>query len=321
MSSIEKALERLMAKNGNEQSGQNGFASVRDLPDEDLDSSDDSDAGDEAASSASTAGTGARENVARKRNNKILHLDYQKLALSGYLTPDNINHKLSEEYRIIKRPLLVNAYGKGAEVVKNGNMVMITSALPGEGKTYTTLNLAFSIAMELDSTVLLVDGDIITASLSAQLGVENQPGLMELLDPNQDFELPDVLISTDLPRMKILPAGRLVKNPTELLSSVKMQALVDELATRYSNRIVLFDAPPLLATTEASSLMDHMGQILFVVEAGKTSNESITSAIEKIDQEKVIGIVLNKSRYAGKGEYYGGYYGARQAEKQVLNEE
>jgi len=241
-------------------------------------------------------------------------LDLSTLPDSRYLIPGCNNRTLSEEYRSIKRPVIMNALGKGAAPVERGNLIAVTSSLPGEGKTYTALNLALSMAAELNSTILLIDGDILRSSLSSLLGIEKHRGLTDLLtDPS--IQIRDVLISTKLSKLKVIAAGTRFDNSTELLASDAMERLVLEMGQRYSDRIILFDTPPLLATNEARVLMHLMGQVLLVVEAGKTSLEALKDSLSHISSNKVIGMVLNKTNtrfgrgsYGGYGSYSGGYY-------------
>ena len=235
-------------------------------------------------------------------------LELSFLPNTRYLMPGCENKVLFEEYRTIKRPVLMNALGKGAAPIERGNMIAVTSALPGEGKTYTAVNLALSIATELDSTVLLIDGDILKASLSSIFGLEDNKGLTDLLsDPNTGFG--DVLVPTQISKLKIIPAGSKHSHSTELLSSDGMEKLVLELCNRYSDRIILFDTPPLLATTEATVLLHLMGQIVLVVETGKTPVDALKESLSKIGEEKVVGMVLNKTnnRFGKTGYGYGGY--------------
>lgn len=241
-------------------------------------------------------------------------LEFNSLPNTRYLIPGCVNKTLSEEYRSIKRPVLMNALGKGAAPVERGNLVAVTSSLPGEGKTYTALNLALSIATELNSTILLIDGDVLRSSLSKLLGVENKRGLTDLLS-DSSMQIRDVLITTQISKFKIIAAGTKFDNSTELLASDGMERLVKELGERYADRIILFDSPPLLATSEARVLMHLMGQVIMVVEAGKTSLEALKDSLSHISDSKVIGMVLNKTNsrfgkggYGGYGNYSSGYY-------------
>jgi receptor protein-tyrosine kinase len=238
---------------------------------------------------------------------KKIRLDYESLSKVGHIVPHSGNKTLSEEYRIIKRPIIRNALGKGAAPIEHGNLVSVSSSLPSEGKTFTALNLALSIATELDSTVLLIDGDVLKFSLSQLLKIENERGLIDLLSEDQ-CRVSDVIIHTQIPKLKLIAAGTRSEKSTELLASQEMERLLDELALRYSDRIIIFDSPPLLATSEAAVLNQHMGQILVVVEAGQTPVEAIKDSLSKLDQEKAIGLILNKSKEGKGANYYGTYY-------------
>ncbi len=243
------------------------------------------------------------------QSEKALRLNLVELGNQGFLTPDTLHSKRAEEYRILKRPLLMNAFGKTAADVDNGNLIMVTSALPGEGKTFTTINLAMSMAIEMDTTVLVVDSDVIKPSLTRTLELENRPGLIDILS-DDSLELCSMIVKTDMPKLRVLPAGRPHLHSTELLASSHMRRLANELSERYANRVVLFDAPPLLATSQASVLARVVGQILVVVQSGKTSQSAIKAAVSQIDENKVIGMVLNQSHPSFNQEYYGGYYGS-----------
>ena len=208
-------------------------------------------------------------------------LSIRSLGLEGVLSPDSERSRTAEEYRMIKRPLLTRAFGTNVAGEPHRNLIMVTSSVEGEGKTFSSLNLAISIAMEMDRTVLLVDADLAKPGLSRLLKISNQPGLTDRLI-DETLDLRDLLIKTDIPKMSILPAGRRHKRSTELLASNVMRNLLDELALRYSDRIVLFDSPPLLATSESSVLADQMGQICLVVESGVTPQFLVKDAIARL---------------------------------------
>lgn len=237
-------------------------------------------------------------------------IDFSLLHKLGMITPDNPNSVIAEEYRYIKRPILQNAFGSSTGMVDHGQLVLVTSAVPGEGKTFTAINLAISIAMELDKTVLLVDSDLSMQGISRTLGFEAGYGLADVLYENNSL-LSRVLISTNIPKLTILSAGKFQSRKAELLSSDNMRRLVSELAHRYADRIIIFDAPPMMATSEARVLSGMMGQIVFVVEAGKTAQRLVHDAVSSLDQSTPIGFVLNKSRRSALS-YYGHYgYGAK----------
>lgn len=236
-------------------------------------------------------------------------IDLAKLKQTGMITPDGERTQLSEEFRIIKRPLLTNAFNRGAAPIKNGNLVMVTSSFPGEGKSFSAINLAMSIAMERDHTVLLVDADVAKPSVPEFLGLEPRKGLMDLLlDENLKFS--DVLIKTNVEKLNVLPAGRSHIHATELLASESMGRLLDEMSQRYPDRIIIFDSPPLLATTESRVLASRMGQIVMVVEAAKTPQAAVKEALSQIDKCEVVGLLLNKgSGVIGDDQFAYGTYG------------
>lgn len=232
--------------------------------------------------------------------------DISRLEEAGLIVKDAGKTTLSEEYRLIKRPLLINAFSSGAAAIENGNLIMVTSALPGEGKTFTSINLAMSIALERDKTVLLVDADVARPVISGFFGNQAQIGLVDYL-LNDEMKLSDVLVHTNIPNLRILPAGRRHPHSTELLASDNMHRLTQELASRYPDRIVIFDSPPLLATTEAVVLAGLMGQIVVVVEAERTTREVVQDAVDLLGPNAVTSLVLNKSHKALGTPYYDYY--------------
>jgi exopolysaccharide/PEP-CTERM locus tyrosine autokinase len=234
-------------------------------------------------------------------------LNFGMLKVQGFVTPDASKSQIADEFRVLKRPIIRNALGRNGIRVKSGNLVMVTSALPGEGKTFTSVNLALSIAMEVDSRVLLVDGDVAHPAIPALLGVPHGPGLLDLLT-RDDLDFADALIRTNVEKLSVLPAGTRHRRATELLASEQMASLLRELASRYSDRIVIFDSPPLLATTEARVLATHMGQIVMVVAADSTSHHAVMQALATIDTCEVVLMTLNKAGRTEVGTYYG-YYG------------
>jgi receptor protein-tyrosine kinase len=245
--------------------------------------------------------------AAEKRESRHVTIDLAKVAKAGVITPDAPRSQLADEFRVIKRPLLANALGKSAIRVARGNMIMVTSAFPGEGKTFSAANLAMSIAMELDSRVLLVDGDVANPALLPLLGLRESRGLMDVL-VNPGIQLADVLLRTNVERLSILPAGKHHRRATEVLSSEAMARLIDEMASRYPDRVVLWDAPPLLPTTESRVLAGYMGQIVVVVEADRTTHHALKSAFALLEDCPVVMTMLNKARRTDVGSYYG-YYG------------
>jgi receptor protein-tyrosine kinase len=240
------------------------------------------------------------------RRSREVELDFRRLQADGFLVPGTERSQMEEEFRIVKRPLLKNAAGESAAPVSRANLIMVTSALPGEGKTFTAINLAMSMAMELDHTVLLVDADVVRPSVLERLYLPPSKGLLDvLMEPQKD--LSDVLLKTNIPKLSILPAGTSTHRTTELLASGAMEDLLDELATLYHDRIVIFDAPPLLPSTESRVLATHMGQVVVVVEADSTTQTTVARAFDTLEACPVVMAVLNKSRSKVANSAYGYY--------------
>ncbi|MDO8064825.1 MULTISPECIES: XrtA-associated tyrosine autokinase [unclassified Janthinobacterium] len=235
-------------------------------------------------------------------------LNLARLAEQGMLTQEGGRSSVAEDFRIIKRPLLRQARASGAEAIRHGNLIVVTSAMPGEGKTYCAVNLAMSIAMEMDITVLLVDADVARPSVLKVLGLPPEPGLMDvLLDPQ--LAMGDVILKTNVANLSILPAGRSNKHATELLASRAMSRLLAEIASRYSDRVVIFDSPPLLITSEAHALVGQMGQVVMVVEAETTTQHAVKEALRQIESCEHIHLIYNKTKSFPGNDYYGyGYY-------------
>jgi len=240
---------------------------------------------------------------------ELVNLPFDEMQTMGMLTPAIPRSDIAEEYRTIKRPLLTNIAGQSAAPIENANLIMVTSALQGDGKTFSSINLALSIAMEQDKTVLFVDADTAKAEAGRLLGVPaGSPGLIDVLE-NKGVSLSDVILRTNVEKLRILPAGNIHAHANELLASDAMRQLMLELSERYSDRVVVFDSPPLLLTTEAGVLANFMGQLVFVVAAEATPQNAVTEALEHIGQDKMVGMVLNRARRHGKLFGYGYGYG------------
>lgn len=246
--------------------------------------------------------------VAPARRSREVALDLARLEREGYLVPSQARSELAEQLRIIKRPLLANTRDAEARAIPRANLIQVVSAMPGEGKTFFAVNLAMSIAMEVDHSVLLVDADVLRPSVLARLGVEPAPGLMDVLDPKQNLTLADVMLRTDVPKLSLLPAGTAHAKSTEMLASTAMAELLDELASKYSDRIVVFDSPPLIPTTESRVLASRVGQVVMVVEAEHTTHAQVTQAFAAVEQCPVVLSVLNKCAGGGGRGGYGYYY-------------
>jgi protein-tyrosine kinase len=251
-----------------------------------------------------------KQTTLSKGNNvtSTIQIDFGMLEKKGFVSTNPQRQLINEEFRAIKRKLLDNAFGPLSKSLKNSNIIMVTSSRHGEGKTFTAINLALSIALEKDKTVLLVDADVIRPSMMKTLELERKQGLMEyLLGGNQDIS--EVMYKTNLDNLRIIPAGQSHHLSTELLASEKMFEAVEEFANRYTDRVVIVDTPPLLGINETTILANLAGQALVVTQESKTKLADIEEAVRHLNPEMAIGFVVNKSeRINTKGLGYEFYH-------------
>jgi protein-tyrosine kinase len=260
-------------------------------------------------------GTVATAGAARRREangtevatpGRIIRVDQDALRAAGMLPPAHQEQELAQQYRRIKRPLINAALGRGMARLPQGNLLMITSAVPGEGKTFMSLNLSFSMRLEEDITVLLVDGDVVNPRISQILGADKEPGLLDAVkDPNLSTD--SLILPTDVPGLAFLPAGRQDANATELLASSRMFEVVSKLGSEDPARIVLFDSAPLLVTTESQALAQFVGQILLVVRADQTPQRVVFDALQTLVEGKSVALVLNQNLHRLHSGYYEQY--------------
>lgn len=245
---------------------------------------------------------------APRRTANHVELDLERMQALGLVTAAGGRTTLVEDFRIIKRPLLKRAFAPRAPGDKPGNLIMVTSSLPGEGKTFCSINLAMSIAMELDHTVLLIDADVARPSVLRTLGLPAHRGLMDILLDDK-LDMADVMLRTNVNTLSILPAGSNNPRATELLASQAMSTFVNEIANRYPDRIVIFDSPPLLLTSEAHVLASHMGQIALVVEAEGTTQHAVKESLRQLEGCSNVNLIYNKTREFPGTETYDYHYG------------
>ena len=232
-------------------------------------------------------------------------LERGALRAAGLLPPEEDASLLSRQYRKIKHPLVAQAIGRGVPRAPKGYLIMIASAMAGEGKTFTALNLALSLALEKDLRVLLVDGDVAKPQLTHVLGLASAPGLLDALrEPDLDVE--SLVRQTDVPALSFLPAGAGAEEATELFASARMERTA-ALLSQQGQRIVVFDSPPLLQTTESAMLAHVAGQIVVVVRAESTPQPILLDALKTLEGHPAISLVLNQSMRASTSAYY--YYG------------
>ncbi|MEP7221855.1 MAG: AAA family ATPase [Novosphingobium sp.] len=236
-------------------------------------------------------------------------VDRQHLREQGMILPEGSVTALLEEFRIIKRQLLLQAGElRRAAAGPAAQRILICSPLPGEGKTYCSVNLALSIAAEKESEVLLVDADFAKPSVLSALGLPGGPGLMDaLVDPAVDVA--DCVIGTDIPGLWVLPAGNATNSDTETLASSRTRAVLDRLTQGAPNRIVIFDSPPALAASPAAELAKYVGQAVVVARCDKTGQGALEDAISLLSACPNIQLLLNGAHFSPSGRRFGTYYG------------
>ncbi|NRA84069.1 MAG: polysaccharide biosynthesis tyrosine autokinase [Gammaproteobacteria bacterium] len=273
-------------------------------------------ASDQKNPQVSTAATNV-ESVATNNSDHeghpFININLNLLAANNMVTNSTERCQINEEYRFIKRKLLINAFGKPSQLLKNPNIILITSTAPNEGKTFTSINLALSIALEQDKTVLLIDADVVNPSIGKELEYESTNGLLDYLLGHVD-DIGDVIYSTNIDKLKLLPSGSRHHLSHELLTSDRMEKLIEELATRYPDRVIILDSPPLLGVSETQVLSSLSGQAVVVIEEAKTKVSSVQEAVKLLAPELAIGFILNKSNERKRQKYgynygYGNYYG------------
>lgn len=239
-------------------------------------------------------------------------VDFNLLRAQGELPEAGLERRFADYYREIKRPLIQAMLAGDAR--PDSRLVLVTSAMPAEGKTFTALNLALSVARERDVSVLLVDADLPKGHLSRTFGLQGAPGLLDAL-ADETVDVDSLVFGTDVRGLEILPAGRPVEGAAELLASARMVQIATRVA-RHPRRLVLFDSPPLLASSEARALKQIPGQILIVTRAGRTPRQALLDAIALVDKTKLHGLVLNDAHASNGDGYYTNYgysgYGAAQ---------
>ena len=234
-------------------------------------------------------------------------IDRDALLADGLLAPPLVERQILEQFRQIRRPLIANAFGRGGPKLEMGQLIMLVSALPGEGKTFMSFNLALSMARQKGIRVLLVDADVRKPHISRILGLGGAPGLLDLLrTPGLNPE--GLIASTDVPGLSVLPAGGHAENATELFASSNMLGTMRRLVERDRAGVVLLDSSPILCTTESQTLTDVSGQLVVVVRAAATPRSALLDALSYLADRPMVSLVLNQSTSdAPTGDYYYGY--------------
>ena len=226
-----------------------------------------------------------------------LEIDLGRLASMGYLVPTQAPSLLVDLMRVVKRPILQNMRrppeAGGPE--RRSNIVIVTSAVPGEGKTFVATNLAMSIAMEVDHSAVLIDGDVLRPSVFKRLNLPRQAGLLDILVDRQHTAT-DFILGTNVPKLSLMCAGTTHPRAEELLASAAMDQFLDDISALYHDRLIIIDSPPLLVTTESRALAERAGQVVLVVEANGTPREQVLQAFDALSACPIVMSVLNKAR-------------------------
>lgn len=261
------------------------------------------------------AGSPGQLDKAGRANEGAVAFPAEALARKGIIVPGFSHDRvLLDEYRRIKRGLLfrmAEPEQEGGHGFERSSLMLVTSALSGEGKTFTALNLAFSLSLEVDRSALLIDGDVIRGGASSLLGLQDYPGLVDYLAGDVD-DLTSLLVQLEgVDNLQVLPAGRRDANVNELLAGDRMANLLTMLAQRQDELSVIFDAPPLLVTSEVAVLAQQVGQIALVVRADTTAQHHVEHALGMIAPERFSGLILNAAsrNFAGDGIAADYYYG------------
>ncbi|HEY7639544.1 MAG TPA: CpsD/CapB family tyrosine-protein kinase [Steroidobacteraceae bacterium] len=243
--------------------------------------------------------------------NRVVKVDRDALRSSGLLPPVEQEKMLADQYRAIKRPLIRAAFEQPQSEGPPPQLIMIASALPGDGKTFTGVNLAMSMAREADHSVVLVDGDVVKPHLSKLFGIDREPGLFDVL-ADETLDIRSVILPTDIPGLSLVPAGTASDTATEMLASARMSHVMQQLVSWNPSGLVLFDSLPILITSEARALSSLMGQIVMVIKAGGTPQQAVADSLEALGKDKKVWLVLNQAETSGPlGYYYGSQYGYR----------
>ncbi len=307
MSSIEKAMQRKASQEKEAKFGQKPEASEVVTTDESVNVEAES-ANVEAGPIVDTVAESAVENT--DKSTRDLVIDLERLEAQGFVALSRKRTLINEEFRSIKRKILNNAFGGLAKTLHHSNLVLVSSSKPNEGKTFTAVNLALSIALEQDKTVLLVDADVLKPSVSKTLNIGANVGLIEYLT-GEEKEVSSVIYHTNVENLKVIPAGLPHHLSNELLASDKMARLFEEFATRYPDRIVVFDCPPLLGVNETALMAAQCGQGVVVVEEYKSNTSDVKEAVGMLPDEMAVGLVLNKVTHPSETQGYGHYYGSK----------
>jgi protein-tyrosine kinase len=231
---------------------------------------------------------------------KRIIVDAQALRAAGYLPQEGLERRFADHYRHIKRPLIEKALAGAADM----RVILVSSALPGDGKSFTSINLALSMARERDISVLLIDADAPRARISEVFGLRGKRGLLDALS-DESLDVESLVVETDVRGLEILPAGKFLESAAELFASARMDQIVARLGARNPRRLIVLDSAPLLVSSEARALLRVPGQVVLVVRVNATPRHAALEALSYVDKKKLQGLILNHMPFRREGGYYG----------------
>lgn len=238
---------------------------------------------------------------------QIVEIDEAALREAGRMPPATLAHRTEDEMRRIKWPLLNTIAGRDGAVKVRNNVVLVTSAVPGEGKTFTALNLALSIVKDRAMRVVLVDADVARPGLTPSLNMQGKPGLNEVLD-DASLGIEAATYRTTVDGLFFIPAGKWHDHSPEFFAGGRMEQVLSDLVRRAPSGVIIFDSPPLLATNEAQAVTRLVGQVLLVVRADSTEQREVTEALALVHPSTPVSAVLNRVEPSFVSRYYGNYY-------------
>ena len=237
----------------------------------------------------------------------MVHLDVERLRQAGRLPSDELATQTTDEIRRIKWPLLNAIAGRNGSLPARNNVVLVTSALPGEGKTFVSLNLALSIVRDREMRVVRVDGDVARPGHTPTLGLAGRPGLVDALE-DTTRDVGSVTYQTDVAGLFFVPAGKWHPHSPEFLAGSRMPEIIEALSRRVGRGVIILDSPPLLSTNEAQVVTRYAGQVLLVVRADVTPQQAVLEAVALVDKAARISAVLNGCQTSALSHYYGKYH-------------
>jgi protein-tyrosine kinase len=227
-------------------------------------------------------------------NGHRIQIDAAHLGRAGLIDCTQPYSRVAEEIHIIQHKLVHQSFGaNGVAVPGRGNLVMVTSALKGEGKSFTSINLAGDIARQGDQRVLLVDADPKPDGLGQRLGVSAARGLLDLIQDRR-LDVAQLIMPTVTGRLDVLPLGSNQDSGAELFSSRRMSEILEQLGARYADRLIIIDAPPCLSSSSPHALASVVGQVLFVVAANHTQPADVEAALDLVRGCPHVSLLLNK---------------------------